>query len=194
MIEAQESVTGTITGTISINAVVNNGTVIPEEIDPTVPSHVKAITQEDISKWNNKAEATHTHNEYLTSIPSEYVTETELKNKNYLVQDDIKEFATKEELNTKAEATHTHSQYLTEVPSEYVTENELNSKGYATKEELKDIDVDLTDYYTKTEIDNKGYLTQEDIGDIDVDINSISDETIKDIVNIQITNANEVSY
>lgn len=84
--------------------------------------------------------------------------------------------------------------YLTEIPEEYVTETELNNKGYATKEELKDIDVDLTDYYTKTEIDNKNYVTQEDLGDIDIDINSISDETIEEIVNINIVNANEVYY
>ncbi len=168
MIEAQESVTGTITGTISINAVVNNGTVIPEEIDPTVPSHVKAITEEDIARWNDKADTNHKHDEYLTAIPNEYITEEELNNKGYLTEhQDLSEYATIEALNQKAEATHTHSQYLTEVPSEYVTDSELN---------------------------NKGYLTQEDLGDIDLDINSISDETIEEIVNLEIVNANEVSY
>ena len=175
MLDTQETLTGHLTGTGSIsgsvgsksavNAVVNNGVVVPDEIDPTVPSYVKEITEE------------------------------ELNSKGYLTEhQDLSEYATIEALNQKAEATHTHSQYLTEVPSEYVTERELNNKGYATKQELENLDVDLSDYYTKSEIDNKGYLTQEDIGDIDVDINSISDETIKDIVNIQITNANEVSY
>ena len=43
--------------------------------------------------------------DYLTSVPSEYVTETELANKKY----------------------------LTSVPSEYVTETELNAKGYLTQ-------------------------------------------------------------
>lgn len=55
MIEAQESITGTISGPIAINSVVNNGVVIPEETDPTVPSHVKAITEEDIARWNGNA-------------------------------------------------------------------------------------------------------------------------------------------
>lgn len=41
---------------------------------------------------------------FLTSIPSEYVTETELNNKGY----------------------------LTAVPNEYITETELNAKGYLT--------------------------------------------------------------
>lgn len=155
---------------------------------------------------------------YLNKIPSEYVTDEELASKGYLTEhQDISNLATKKELsdglNGKANSNHTHSQYLTSIPSEYVTEtelnnkkyltsipseyvtdSELNAKGYATKKDLEDVEVDLTDYYTKTEIDNKGYLTQEDIGDIDVDINSISEETIKEIVNIQITNANEVSY
>jgi hypothetical protein len=43
-------------------------------------------------------------NSFLTEIPSEYITETELNNKGY----------------------------LTSVPSEYVTENELSKKGYLT--------------------------------------------------------------
>lgn len=210
MLEEKETLTGHLTGTGSIsgsvgsksaiNAIVNNGVVVPEEIDPTVPSYVKEITQEDIARWNEvDLSNVYTKQEidnkkYLTSVPGEYVTETELNNKKYVTQTEASEYATKEELNTKAEATHTHSQYLTEVPSEFVTESELNNKGYATKEDLKDIDVDLTDYYTKTEIDNKGYLTKDDVGDLDIDVNSISDEVIDEIINFQITNANEVAY
>lgn len=45
---------------------------------------------------------------FLTSIPSEYVTETELSNKGY----------------------------LTSIPSEYVTEEELDGKNYATKNDV----------------------------------------------------------
>lgn len=207
------------------------------EVDPTVPSWVKGITEENINNWNNKSEFSGDYNDltnspliptktsqlendngYLNKIPSEYVTDEELASKGYLTEhQDISNLATKKELsdglNSKANSNHTHSQYLTSIPSEYVTEtelnnkkyltsipseyvteSELNAKGYATKKELENIDVDLTDYYTKNEIDNKGYLTQEDIKDIDVDINSISEETIKEIVNIQIVNANEVSY
>ncbi len=51
-----------------------------------------------------KADINHTHN-YLTNIPSEYITETELNNKGY----------------------------LTDIPSEYITETELNRKGYLTE-------------------------------------------------------------
>ena len=40
---------------------------------------------------------------YLTSVPEEYVTETELKNKAYLTSDDISGFATKTELESGLE-------------------------------------------------------------------------------------------
>lgn len=149
---------------------------------------------------------------YLTFIPEEYVTDEELDNKGYLTEhQNLDHLATKEDLNTKAEVNHSHS--------EYVTDEELASKGYltehqdisnlATKKELNDglngkansnhthseyLTSIPSEYVTETELNNKGYLTQEDIKDIDVDINSISEETIKEIVNIQIVNANEVSY
>lgn len=201
------------------------------EVDPTVPSWVKGITEENINNWNNKSEFSGDYNDltnlpliptktsqltndsgYLNKIPSEYVTDEELTSKGYLTEhQDISHLATKDELfsgsyndlkdkptiptvPTNVSSFKNDAGYLTSIPSQYVTETELNNKGYATKKDLEDVEVDLTDYYTKSEIDNKGYLTQEDIGDIDVDINSISEETIKDIVNLQIVNANEVSY
>lgn len=54
MIEANESLTGSVSGTQSLNASVDLGvyTHVIEETDPTVPEHVKAITEEDIAKWN----------------------------------------------------------------------------------------------------------------------------------------------
>lgn len=58
---------------------------------------------------------------YITSIPDEYVTETELANKGYIT-----------DISNKADVDHTHEGYLTEVPDEYITETELNNKGYIT--------------------------------------------------------------
>lgn len=57
---------------------------------PTVPTKVSAFTNDS---------------GYLTAVPSEYITETELNAKGY----------------------------LTSVPGEYVTETELNGKGYLTE-------------------------------------------------------------
>lgn len=176
MLEASETLNVEISSTGTLNGSLNNGVYIPAENDPTVPEYVKAITEEDINNWNNKSEFSGSYND---------LTETPI-------------------IPTKTSQLTNDSGFLNKIPSEYVTDEELASKGYltehqdishlATKKELENIDVDLTDYYTKTEIDNKGYLTQEDVGDLDIDINSISDETIEEIVNYEIVNANEVSY
>lgn len=99
---------------------------------------------------------------YLTEIPSEYITETELQNKGYLTEHqsltdyatkswvteeineakieggnssvDLSAYALKADLNDYAKSTDIPdvSSFITEVPSEYVTETELADKGYAT--------------------------------------------------------------
>lgn len=91
---------------------------------------------------------------YLTSIPNEYITETELNNKGYLTEhQDLTDYAKKEDIPTDyAPKEHEHSKYLTEVPSEYVTETELTNKGYLTNIP--------SEYVTETELDSKGYLTE----------------------------------
>ena len=60
---------------------------------------------------------------YLTSIPAEYVTNSELNAKGYLTSIPS-EYITETELNGKG--------YLTGIPAEYITETELNGKGYLT--------------------------------------------------------------
>ena len=68
---------------------------------------------------------------FISVIPSEYITETELNTV-------LNSYYTKTQIDNKG--------YLTAIPSEYVTETELNTS--------------LNSYYTKTQIDNKGYLTE----------------------------------
>ena len=73
---------------------------------------------------------------YLTEIPAEYVTETELNGKGY----------------------------LTAVPAEYVTETELNSKGYITSAALEGYAQTSeipTDYLTDADLE--GYAQTSDI-------------------------------
>lgn len=83
---------------------------------PIVPTKISAFS-------NDKG--------YLVSIPSEYVTETELNNKGYLTEhQDLSNYATKSELPTKTSQLTNDSGYLTSIPDEYVTEIELTSKGY----------------------------------------------------------------
>lgn len=100
---------------------------------------------------------------YLTSIPSEYVTETELGNKGYITSIPD-EYITEDELNAK--------KYLTSVPSEYITNTELNSaiSGKANTSDIPTKTSQLTndsgyltdiptEYITDTELTAKGYLT-----------------------------------
>lgn len=66
----------------------------------------------------------------LQSIPSEYVTETELESKGYLTAIPS-DYITSDELENKG--------YLTGIPSEYVTETELNEKGYLTEQQINNL-------------------------------------------------------
>ena len=65
---------------------------------------------------------------YLTSIPSEYVTETELDTaiKSVDVTEQLKDYAKKIEIPTKTSQLTNDSGYITSIPSEYITETELN--------------------------------------------------------------------
>ena len=76
---------------------------------------------------------------FLTSIPSEYVTETEMNEAIANVSSggsvDLSGYATKDDLNTKANTSdiptntselYNDSGFLTSIPSEYVTEREMN--------------------------------------------------------------------
>lgn len=66
----------------------------------------------------------------LQSIPSEYITETELESKGYLTAIPS-DYITSDELENKG--------YLTGIPSEYVTETELNEKGYLTEQQINNL-------------------------------------------------------
>lgn len=48
---------------------VNDSGFITEETDPTVPSHVKGITQDNITSWNNKSDFSGSYND-LTNKPT----------------------------------------------------------------------------------------------------------------------------
>ena len=118
---------------------------------------------------------------FLTEIPSEYVTETELEAKGYLTEhQSLADYAKKSEIPDV-------SGFLTSVPDEYVTEAELDAKGYLTQhqslenyatkdyvsnaltpyaktENIPDVSKFITEipseYVTETELNAKGYLTE----------------------------------
>ena len=97
-----------------------SGGGIADETDPVFSASASAsITSQDIANWNNKSDFNGSYNNltdkpviptktseltndsgFLTSVPSEYVTETELNNKGYLTEhQDISNLATKSELH-----------------------------------------------------------------------------------------------
>lgn len=142
---------------------------------------------------NNKANVSHTHTKsditdlsiptktsqltndsgFIVSIPSEYVTETELSAKGYATETyvqnkiaeaslsggevDLSGYATKDDLNTKADKTAIPTKvsqltndkgYLTSIPSEYVTETELSAKGYLTDHQDISMKADKTELHS----------------------------------------------
>lgn len=98
---------------------------------------------------------------YLTSVPDEYVTDTELNGKGYIT-------------TTAADAKYQpKGTYLTAVPTEYITEAELTAKGYettahasstyATKSEIPDVTSKVTGTgITKIEVVETSPSAQED--------------------------------
>ena len=82
---------------------------------------------------------------FLTQIPSEYVTETELEAKGYLTEhQSLADYAKKSEIPDV-------SGFLTSIPDEYVTETELDAKGYLTEHQS------LAEYAKKSELFSKDY-------------------------------------
>ena len=111
---------------------------------PMIEQSVEEITNDLNTKANTSDIPTNTSELYndsgfLTSIPSEYVTETEMNEAIANVSSggnvDLSGYATKDELNTKANTSdiptntselYNDSGFLTSIPSEYVTETEMN--------------------------------------------------------------------
>ena len=80
---------------------------------------------------------------FISEIPAEYITESELNAKGYLTEhQSLTNYYTKAETYSKAEVDGLipdTSRFITEVPAEYVTETELNAKGYLTSVAWGDI-------------------------------------------------------
>lgn len=127
-----------LTGSNTITVESTSNYALKSEI-PSVPTKISQLTNDS---------------GYLTSVPSEYVTETELTAKGYLtsVPSDYAKTAdhyTKTETDSKYQP---KGSYLTSVPSEYITETELNAKKYLTTVP--------SEYVTETELNNKGYAVK----------------------------------
>ena len=87
------------------------------------------ITNSDITAWNNKSNFSGSYND-LTNKPTIPTTTSQLTNNSGFLTSIPSEYITETELNQKG--------YLTNIPSEYITETELNSSlsNYALKSEI----------------------------------------------------------
>ena len=135
------------------------------ETDPTVPDWAKqptkpTYTADEVGALpdttvipTNISELTNDSG-YLTSIPTEYITETELEEKGYLTSytetdptvpewaksatkptytaSEVGALPDKTTIPTKTSDLTNDSGYLTVIPSEYITETELAAYGYLT--------------------------------------------------------------
>ena len=118
------------------------------------------LTAEDVGatteQWVNQQN-------YLKSIPSEYITETELDAKGYLTEhQDISNLATKAEVSEVENKIPTKVSQL-ENDKGYLTEHQ-DLTGYAKKTDIPDVSGFITEipseYVTETELESKGYLTE----------------------------------
>ena len=140
-----------------------------------------------------KADLTHTHDQYLTKVPDEYITETELTAKGYLTEHqdisnlalkseipDVSSFITSDDLPTvptKVSDLANDKNYISSIPSEYVTETELTAKKYLTSvPSTYALKTDIPTVPTKTSdlTNDSGYLSTKDIT---TTINSTSTDT-----------------
>jgi lysophospholipase L1-like esterase len=170
------------------------------ETDPTVPSHVKSIKSTDITNWNNKSEFSGNYNDlsnkptiptvptnvsafnndkgYLTAIPSEYVTETELTGKNYATKSELHSHSNKSVLdNTTASYTTAEKTKLAGLSNydDTTIKNSINSKA------------NKTDIPTKTSqlTNDSGFLTEVEISQEQMDeiAEAVAEATRMDFVN-----------
>lgn len=104
---------------------------------------------------------------YLTAIPSEYVTESDLNGKGYLTSVPS-EYITESELNTKGYLTQhqslsgyaTENYVAVEIAKAKLDGNDVDLSGYATKDDIKDFITELPeDLVTEAELNAKGYIT-----------------------------------
>ena len=136
-----------------------------------VDTQIADIPAVDLSSYAKKSDIPDT-SKFITSIPSEYVTDSELSAKGYLTShQSLVDYAKKTDIPDV-------SSFITSVPDEYVTETELSTKGYITdishlapKTSIPTKTSQLTndsgfistipsEYITESELTSKNYATQ----------------------------------
>lgn len=135
-----------------------------------VPTAVSDLTNDSGFQTATDVEGILSEKGYLTSVPDEYVTDTELTEKGYQTSSQVQaaitaataDFVTDADIPTKVSDLTNDAGYLTEVPSEYVTDTELTGKGYQTSAQVESA-ITSKGYQTASQVnsivDGKGFLT-----------------------------------
>ena len=117
------------------------GNYLTSEADPTVPSHVKSITQQNINDWNNKSSFSGSYND-LTNKPTIPTKTSDLQNDSgFITQSyvdseisniDLSDYALESDIPTNISELNNDAGYLTSVPNTYKTKTE-NDELYQSK-------------------------------------------------------------
>ncbi len=141
-------------------------------------------TKANISDIPTKVSQLTNDNNYISSIPSEYITETELDNMGYLTEhQDISHLASKDDLTnglsskantsdipTKTSQLTNDSNFISSIPSEYITETELNAKNYLTEHQ------DISHLASKTDLAN-GLNIKANTSDIPTKVSDLTNDS-----------------
>ena len=130
---------------------------------PAIPSIEELATKQelnakaDVNDVPTKTSQLTNDSNFLTSIPSEYITETELNKKGYATTEELNAKANINDIPTTTSQLTNNSGFITSIPSEYVTETELNQKGYLTNVPSEyitetELNSSLSNYALKSEI------------------------------------------
>lgn len=107
------------------------GNYLTSETDPTVPSHVKSITQTDITNWNNKSNFSGSYND--------------LTNKPTLFSGNYNDLSNKPTIPSKTSNLTNDSGFITSSSLPTKVSDLTNDSGFITNTVNN-----LTNYYTKT--------------------------------------------
>lgn len=177
-------------GNVHLEAVeVGEGEVTPNalrnyytkaETNERIEEAIESIPEPDLTGYA-KLEDLPDVSDFISEIPSEYITESELEAKGYLTEhqdisgkadkvhshpeyltshQDISHLAPKTSIPTKVSQLTNDRNYISSIPSEYITENELSAKGYLVQSDLNDYakkselpeGADLSEYAKKTDL------------------------------------------
>jgi hypothetical protein len=130
---------------------------------------------------------------FITEVPSEYVTESELNAKGYIT--DVSNLAPKSSIPTKVSQLTNDKNYISSIPDDYITESDLNAKGYITDISGKaDVVHEHTQYMKSEDFNNWEQVHSDDIESrfaqksyvdaaiADIDLSNISKEVVEIIL------------